>query len=143
MSRLDMQHPGSAAVLWQTLREGYVLTFHVARKYVARFYSVLLLICALRVILKDPDLWHIFFAAVLIFWAFGLFQQRPSALKFTGAICLLPAIFVPMGVFNPFAAMDSVSFPIYSTLLWLVPLELLALTSAYVLDRPDESSREA
>jgi hypothetical protein len=64
----------------------------------------------------------------------GLGRQSRTVLKLLAALSLLAAIGLPMVIFNPFAALDGASLPASLVLLWLIPLEILLLLSAYVFD---------
>jgi len=74
--------------------------------------------------------------------AFGLFRQFRWALRSSAAIFLLIAVFLPVGVLNPFTAGDYMGAGIdppsvARTLVWLVPLEALLLATVYVLDQKE------
>jgi hypothetical protein len=114
-----------------------------AQRYAARLYAALLALAAIRVVWVALPLyfnvWPMLFSLVLIAWSCALLKVAPMAMRFTGAICLLAALFLPLGIFNPFAAMDSAvsgSNPssIMQSLIWFVPIEVILLASAYILD---------
>jgi hypothetical protein len=115
------------------------------RRYVAIAYAALAIFLATRVSLAGwyrwPSTAHIVLALALCLLAIGLFKGKQAALRVTGAVCLVAAIFLPVGIFNPFAAGDNFalgkeppSFP--GALAWVVPLEIFLLASAYLLDLP-------
>jgi hypothetical protein len=82
---------------------------------------------------------NLVFGALLLGLAFLIFRQYRWALRFAAAICLLVAIFLPIGLFNPFIAGDymvSGKEPpsVVQTLLWLIPLETLLLSIVFIID---------
>jgi hypothetical protein len=77
--------------------------------------------------------------ALLLGLAFAIFRQYRWALRFAAAIGLLVAIFLPIGLFNPFTAGDYMAagkepHSLVQTLLWLIPLEVLLLSIVFIID---------
>jgi len=64
----------------------------------------------------------------------GLGRQSRTVLKLVANLSLLAATGLPVVIFNPFAALDGDSLPASLALLWLFPLEIFLLLSAYVFD---------
>ena len=115
------------------------------QQYLTWFYAGLLLFLAVQRFLPilgaDISLISVLPSVVFVILAFLLIKQIRLARRFTAAICLLIAILLPIGVFNPFAAMDGIQLPSINTvLLWLIPTEFFALTSAYFLDYDCQAS---
>jgi hypothetical protein len=82
---------------------------------------------------------NLVFGALVLGLAFPIFRQYHWALRFTAAICLLVAIFLPIGLFNPFTAGDYMvsgkePTSVVQTLLWLIPLEALLLSIVLIID---------
>jgi hypothetical protein len=70
---------------------------------------------------------------------FGLLKSSIVAYRAVAVICLLVAIITPIGIFNPFTAGDYFSEGIDppsvgSTAIWLVPMEIGLLFTAFFLD---------
>lgn len=96
---------------------------------------------------NGPDIGHIVGGLVLVSLTIGLVVDKPLALKITGALCLLFALFLPISVFNPLSVGDYLaegkeppSFP--GSLIWLIPLEMFLLFSAHVLDARFAAARQ-
>jgi hypothetical protein len=82
---------------------------------------------------------HFIVGALLLGLAFAIFQRYSWALRLAAAICLLVAIFLPAGLFNPFTAGDYMAAgkeppSVVQTLLWLIPLEALLLAVVFIVD---------
>lgn len=82
---------------------------------------------------------HLIFGALLLGLAFAIFRQYRWALRLTAAICLLVAVILPIGVFNPFTAGDYIAVgkappSVVQTLLWLIPFEALLLAIVFIID---------
>lgn len=76
---------------------------------------------------------------ILLVLVYGLFRQLPWALRSTAYVFILFAIILPIGILNPFTAGDYLAAgknppDVKLTLLWLIPLEVLFVASAYILD---------
>lgn len=67
------------------------------------------------------------------------------ARRVAAAFSLLGAIIIPIGVFNPFAAMDYSGEPptVMSTLAWTIPVVAGLLLLAWLLDSPENSTTSA
>ncbi|MDQ5985930.1 MAG: hypothetical protein CSYNP_01648 [Syntrophus sp. SKADARSKE-3] len=90
----------------------------------------------------DRKLTFVFVIALLVL-AFGLVRRFRWAMRLTALLLLFSALLLPVGVFNPFTAGDymtagKVPPSIAMTLLWMIPLEVLLLITAYVLDQKKE-----
>lgn len=71
----------------------------------------------------------------LLLFAAGIAARWQIALRVSAAILVLAALFLPIGVFNPFAAADGIELPsLAATLVWFIPVELCLLLAAWVLD---------
>jgi hypothetical protein len=116
-----------------------------AQRYFAWFYAGLLFSGLVLILLKSGfNSVSMFFSIVLICWVLSLIKQIRFVLKITGAMCIVFAMFLPIAIFNPFAALDGVQSPPVSTvLLWIVPIEIIALASAYILDHPGGANRNS
>ena len=82
---------------------------------------------------------HLIVGVLLLGFAFAIFQRYRWALRLAAAICLLVAIFLPAGLFNPFTAGDYMAAgkeppSVVQTLLWLIPLEALLLAVVFLID---------
>jgi len=90
--------------------------------------------------LQKPDsLGSLVLAALATGLAYAIIKQYHWALRLMTAILLVTAVFLPVGVLNPFAAGDYLAVgreaaPVAETLLWLVPLEILILVIAFLID---------
>lgn len=103
---------------------------------------------------------HFFFAAtqaqgtlrniiqgtLLIGFAVAIFRQYRWALRLAAAICLLVAVLLPVGLFNPFTAGDYMAAgreppSVVQTLLWLIPLEALLLALVCIIDPGKKTNR--
>ena len=84
-------------------------------------------------------LFNIIVGVLLLGFAFAIFRQNRWALGLVAAVCLLAAVFIPIGVLNPFTAGDYFATgteppPVKQTLLWLIPIEVLLLAIVYIID---------
>ena len=75
----------------------------------------------------------------LMVLAVSLALNKVSALKITGALCIVFSIFAPLALFNPFSVGDSLLAgkappDVASSLALFIPLEILLIFSAYFLD---------
>ena len=82
---------------------------------------------------------NLIFGALLLGLAFAIFRQYRWALRLAAAICLLVAVLLPIGLFNPFTAGDYMAAgkeppSVVQTLLWLIPLEALLLAVVFIID---------
>jgi hypothetical protein len=67
----------------------------------------------------------------------GLILRSFWARRAAAALCIGVAVFLPIGVINPFAAMDVETPPsLREILCWMVPLELGLLVLAWLIDPP-------
>jgi hypothetical protein len=83
------------------------------------------------------------FVLVLLVLAFGLMRRFRWAMRLTALVLLLSALVLPIGVFNPFTAGDYLTAgkappSIAITLMWLFPVEVILLITAFVLDQKAE-----
>jgi len=83
--------------------------------------------------------------AAVLGLAIGLVRRSRWALRALACLFLFAAIILP-GVFSPFAASDYLAAgrepPAVSAILaWFVPVELLLLTMAFVVDPPNKRRR--
>ncbi len=78
----------------------------------------------------------------LLALAIGLLRMNRYARRVAAAFALVVAIFIPIGVFNPFAAMDYPGEPpdLMSTLAWTIPVVAGLLLLAWLLDPPRNST---
>lgn len=122
------------------------------RRYLAIAFAVFSLLLAARVVWAawalEVTAGRIILALALCTLAFGLVKNHSTTLRLTAVICLLAALTLPMAVFNPLAVGDYLaageqppSFP--GALLWVAPLEIFLLASAYVLDLRTGVNRES
>lgn len=81
----------------------------------------------------------------LLTLAIGLLCMNRYARRVAAAFSLLGAIIIPIGVFNPFAAMDYPGEPptVMSTLAWTIPVVAVLLLLAWLLDPPKNSTISA
>lgn len=71
----------------------------------------------------------------LLLFAAGIAARWNVALRVAAALLLVGALLLPLGVWNPFAAIDGIELsPLSATLVWFIPVELCMLLSAWVLD---------
>ncbi len=71
--------------------------------------------------------------------AYGIIRQHRWALRTAAGVAVLTAMILPVGLFNPFTAGDYIAAgleppSVGQTLLWFIPLEVLLLGIAYMLD---------
>jgi hypothetical protein len=64
-------------------------------------------------------------------------------MRLTALVLLLSALVLPIGIFNPFTAGDYLTAgkappSIAITLMWLIPVEVVLLITAYVIDQKAE-----
>lgn len=122
------------------------------RRYLAIAFAVFSLLLAARLAYAawalEVTVGGIILALALCTLAFGLVRNDSATLRLTAAICLLAALSLPLAVFNPLAVGDYLaageqppSFP--GALLWVAPLEIFLLASAYVLDFRTGVNRES
>lgn len=72
---------------------------------------------------------------VVLLFAAGIAARWQVALRVAAALLLLGALLLPLGVWNPFAAVDGIEMSsVSATLVWFIPVELCLLLSAWVLD---------
>jgi hypothetical protein len=72
----------------------------------------------------------------------GMLMNRPFALRGGALICVLLALALPIGLFSPFSVGDYLAEghqppSVTANLLWMVPLILLLLLTAYIVDPRD------
>ena len=81
----------------------------------------------------------------LLTLAIGLLYMNRYARRVAAAFSLLAAIIIPIGVFNPFAAMDYPEEPpaLMSMLGWTIPVVAGLLLLAWLLDPPRNSTTSA
>jgi len=82
---------------------------------------------------------HLVFGVLLAGLGFSVFRQYRWALRLTAAICLVIAVFLPIGILNPFTAGDDMladknPSTVFNTLAWVIPLDALLLAIAYFID---------
>lgn len=82
---------------------------------------------------------NLVFGSLLLGLSYAIFRQYQWALRFAAAICLLAAILLPIGLFNPFTAGDYMAAgqeppSVAQTILWLIPLEALLLAIVFIID---------
>ncbi len=122
------------------------------RQYLAIAFAMFSLLLAARLVWAawalEVTAGRIILALAACTLAFGLVKNDPATLRLTAAICLLAALFLPVAVFNPLAVGDYLAagaqppaFP--GALLWVAPLEIFLLASAYVLDLRAGANRES
>lgn len=79
----------------------------------------------------------------LLTFGVGLIARWYWARKVAATLCLLVAIILPIGIVNPFAAMDVAQPPTLSeVLIWLVPAVLGLLGLAWLIDPPKRRQPE-
>jgi hypothetical protein len=83
------------------------------------------------------------FVLLLLVLAFGLVRRFRWAMRLTALMLLLSALVLPIGVFSPFTAGDYLTAgkappSIAITLMWLIPVEVVLLVTAYVIDQKAE-----
>lgn len=84
---------------------------------------------------------------VLIAVAIGVLRDRRLALRCAAASGVLMAFILPIGIFNPFAAGDYLAQgleppSVSMTLIWLLPIELVLVLVAWIID-PPRKARQA
>jgi uncharacterized membrane protein len=114
-------------------------------------FSILCVLTSARIFFvaasrEDGSVINLVFGAVLLALAFAIFRQYRWALRLAAAICLLVAVILPLGLFNPFTAGDYMAagkepHSVMMILLWLIPLEVLLLSIAFLID-PRRKDRE-
>ena len=80
--------------------------------------------------------------AIAVFFfilSYGLFKAHRWVLRSSAFMFLMSALVLPIGIFNPFTAGDYLAAgkqppDVKYTLLWLIPVEILLLAVAYMLD---------
>jgi len=74
----------------------------------------------------------------------GLILNRFWPRRIAAALCLVAAVFLPIGFINPFAAMDVLppAPTLTDTLSWMVPTIVSLVVIAWLLDPPRTKSRE-
>jgi hypothetical protein len=108
------------------------------------------IICALLLLGAAGDLMYVYctrhtsvvspvLAVLLLGLAFGVFKDRPLALRTLAFLCVLTALILPFGVINPLAVGDYLAQgrqppTVEATLLWAVPVDLLLLFVAFLID---------
>jgi hypothetical protein len=95
------------------------------------------------VITNQGVIQNLIVGVLLLGLSFAIYRQYRWALRLTAGICLITAVFLPIGLFNPFTAGDYMvtgkSPPtILQTLLWLIPLEILFMAIAFIIDPKKE-----
>lgn len=88
---------------------------------------------------KAGSLASLVLATLALGLAYAIIKQYRWALRLTTAILLVAAVVLPVGVLNPFSAGDylvaGMEAPsVTQTLLWLVPVEILLLLIAFLID---------
>jgi len=89
----------------------------------------------------------LFLSLLGIAFAFGLATNRRIPRRVLAAACLFVALITPIGVINPFAAMDLEAMgqtpPELSAILtWMIPFEIFLLGSAYILDNGSKKAEK-
>ena len=82
---------------------------------------------------------NLVFGGFFLGLAFAIFRQYRWALRLAATICILVAIVLPIGLFNPFTAGDYIAAgseapSVIQTLLWLIPLEASLLAIVFIID---------
>lgn len=115
------------------------------RQAAAILCAIFMLVVAGRVLSSAAStgfgLGHSVLVSISVVIAVCLFAQHRWALRLAGSLCLLLCFVVPLGIINPFMASDLLGIEkelpsVQVALTWLLPLELLLLALACVLDSP-------
>ena len=78
-------------------------------------------------------------SVILFILTYGLLNDHRWASRGSALIFIMTAIILPAGIFNPFTAADNMVAgeqppTVQHTLLWLIPVEVLLLTIAFIID---------
>jgi len=122
------------------------------QKPASLFVGVILGAIALRLfwlmaIVNDTRIARGLFGTAVMALAVFLVKQKRQALRTTACILIVTACLLPVAVFNPFTAGDYLAAgkepqPVSVSLTWMIPVELLLLFLAYILD-PRKSEEDA
>lgn len=82
---------------------------------------------------------NLVFGVLLLVLAFFIFKEYRGALRLMAGIFILIAVVLPIGILNPFTAGDYMAAgreppSVLSTLLWLIPIEVLLLVIVFIID---------
>lgn len=130
----------------------YTKAISYSKKLLAYLYAGLALLLAIQIVWAayhyGVNLGRAIFIALLLWWAVSSVRLSPLALKISGALSLLLAVFFPLAILNPFAAGDYLAQGleppgVAETMYWLVPLEIFLLAAAYVFDYTAVSGQQA
>jgi len=107
--------------------------------YICSFLCILISARSFYFAATQGILISLFFGILILGLAFAIYRQYRWALRLVAAICLLVAIVLPIGIFNPFTAGDYIAAgkeppSITFTLLWLIPLEVLLFAIVFIID---------